>query len=135
MEHTVNDTLEYVISLANHVRKGDISSAILVLLIEMGFQVHMEGFGYLRKALRLKCEDTDLRLADIYQEIARRSNPRISCGQIEQAIVAAIDVAWKNRDSSTWGYFFHGVRKDSKPSNKVFIARIACFLELWRDCC
>lgn len=135
MQHTVNETLEYVISLTNHVRKGDVSAAILTLLVELGFQVHMDGVGYLRKAILLRCNDPDMRLSSIYQEIVRLYGFALSCNQVEQAMVGAIEVAWKNRDSAMWRYFFYGVMEETKPSNKAFVARIACFMELWRDCC
>lgn len=135
MQHRVNETLEYVISLAVHVRRGDISAATLTVLIELGFQTHVDGFVYLRKALQMRCDKADMRLSDIYQEIADACDISISSRQIEQAIITAIDLAWQNRDNEKWSYFFREEFLKSKPSNKVFIAQLACFLELWRDCC
>lgn len=135
MQHRVNETLEYVISLAVHVRRGDISAATLTVLIELGFQTHVDGFVYLRKALQMRCGKADMRLSDIYREIADACDISISSRQIEQAIITAIDLAWQNRDNEKWSYFFREEFLKSKPSNKVFIAQLACFLELWRDCC
>lgn len=135
MAYTVNETLEYVISLTSHIRRGNIAGATLNLLVDMGFQVHMEGVGYLRKAILLRCSNPDMRLSAIYQEIIKSLDSKISVNQVEQAIVNAIEAAWKNRDEKIWGYFFYGALAKSKPSNKVFIARIACFMELWCDCC
>lgn len=135
MQHRVNETLEYVISLAVHVRRGDISAATLTVLIELGFQTHVDGFVYLRKALQMRCDKADMRLSDIYREIADACDISISSRQIEQAIITAIDLAWQNRDNEKWSYFFREEFLKSKPSNKVFIAQLACFLELWRDCC
>lgn len=135
MQHRVNETLEYVISLAVHVRRGDISTATLTVLIELGFQTHVDGFVYLRKALQMRCDKADMRLSDIYREIADACDISISSRQIEQAIITAIDLAWQNRDNEKWSYFFREEFLETKPSNKVFIAQLACFLELWRDCC
>ena len=92
MQHRVNETLEYVISLAVHVRRGDISAATLTVMIELGFQTHVDGFVYLRKALQMRCDKADMRLSDIYREIADTSDTSISSRQIEQAIVTAIDL-------------------------------------------
>ena len=137
MEHTVNETLVYVISLAGGVRSGDISAAILAVLIELELQSCADGFGYLRKAILIRCQNPHGRLSDIYEQIARESDPGTTVNQIEQAILSVIENAWKNRDPEKWDYFFSerktGTRK--KPGNKEFIARMACIMELWCSHC
>ena len=137
MEHAVNETLIYVISLACDVRRGDVPAAILALLIELGFQTHTDGFGYLRKAINLRYQHPDMRLADIYGEIIVSSGSSVSASQVEQAILAAIENAWKNRDREKWDYFFSEQRtgRKKRPGNKEFIAQIACFMELWFSHC
>lgn len=135
MVQTVNGTLEYVISLTSHVPAGDVPGAVLTLLAEMGFHAHMDGFYYLRKAICLRCDEPDMRMSSIYQEIVMESHYAITCEQVEQAIMGVISNAWRSRNREIWGYFFCGMLGKSKPSNKVFVSRIACFMELWRGCC
>ena len=137
MGHTVNETLVYVISLACDVRKGDVPAAILALLIELGFQSSADGFGYLRKAIHIRYLNSDLRLTEIYEQIVCTSDSGITVNQVEQAVLSAIDNAWKNRDVEKWDYFFSERRTGNKkrPGNKEFIAQIACFMELWFSHC
>lgn len=137
MGHTVNETLVYVISLACDVRKGDVPAAILALLIELGFQSSADGFGYLRKAIHIRYLNPDLRLTEIYEQIVCTSNSGITVNQVEQAVLSAVDNAWKNRDVEKWDYFFSERRTGNKkrPGNKEFIAQIACFMELWFSHC
>lgn len=137
MEHTVNETLIYVISLACDVRRGDVPAAILSVLIELGFQTYSDGFVYLRKAIFARYQNPDARLAEIYNDIVNSSASALSVKQVEQAILFSVDSAWKNRDQEKWDYFFSeqktGTRK--RPGNKEFVAQIACFMELWSSHC
>ena len=137
MEHTVNETLIYVISLACDVRKGDVPAAILALLIELGFQTYSDGFVYLRKAIYARYQNTEIRMSEIYNEVVDSSDASLNANQVEQAILASIESAWKNRDQDKWDYFFSEQRtgKKKKPGNKEFIAQIACFMELWFSHC
>lgn len=137
MEHIVNETLEYVISLTPHVRNDDVPSAILMLLLELGFRSGSDGFGYLRKAILMRCNDPDMRISAIYQEIAHTSRYKVGRNQVEQAILGAIETAWKNRDAQKWDYFFSAEKmgKSKRPSNKEFISELGCIMELWRNCC
>ena len=119
--------------MACDVRKGDVPAAILALLIELGFQSSADGFGYLRKAIHIRYLNPDLRLTEIYEQIVCTSNSGITVNQVEQAVLSAVDNAWKNRDVEKWDYFFSERRTGNKkrPGNKEFIAQIACFMELW----
>lgn len=137
MEHTVNETLIYVISLACDVRRGDVPAAILAVLIELGFQTCSDGFTYLRKAIFARYRNPDARLVEIYDEIVESSDSAQSGKQVEQAILFCLDNAWKNRDPEKWDYFFSEQKtgKKKKPGNKEFVAQIACFMELWFSHC
>lgn len=137
MGHTVNETLIYVISLACDVQRGDVPAAILALLIELGFQTYSDGFGYLRRAILVRYKNPEIRLAELYNEIISSSDSALTINQVEQAILAAIDSAWKNRDEEKWDYFFSEQRtgRKKRPGNKEFIAQIACFMELWFSHC
>ena len=137
MGHAVNETLIYVISLACDVRRGDVPAAILALLIELGFQTSSDGFTYLRKAILIRYQNPAIRLSEIYNEIIHSSGLSLTANQVEQAILGAIDSAWKNRNREKWEYFFSEQRtgKKKRPGNKEFIAQIACFMELWFSHC
>lgn len=137
MVHTVNETLRYVISLADDVRKGVVPAAILAVLIELGFRAHMDGFVYLRSAILIKVQKPGLRLTAIYQEMLEVSADAGSDGVIEQAIMTSINSAWDERDAEVWEYFFSERRmgKQGRPTNKEFICQIACFIELWNSHC
>ena len=61
---------------------------------------------------------------------------KVSRKQVDQAIRNAIEAAWEDRNRSKWDYFFpeSELGEDTKPTNKDFIAEIACVMELWRKC-
>lgn len=137
MEHAVNETLIYVISLACDVRRGDVPAAILAVLIELGFQTSSDGFGYLRKAIFVRYQSPEVRMSEIYNTVVGSSDASLTVSQVEQAILSSIESAWKSRDQEKWDYFFSEQRtgKRKKPGNKEFIAQIACFMELWSSHC
>lgn len=137
MEHAVNETLIYVISLACDVRRGDVPAAILAVLIELGFQTSSDGFGYLRKAIFVRYQSPEVRMSEIYNTVVGSSDASLTVSQVEQAILSSIESAWKIRDQEKWDYFFSERRtgKKKKPGNKEFIAQIACFMELWFSHC
>lgn len=137
MEHSVNSTLAYLISLVCDVRQGDVPAAILAILIELDFQPCMDGFGYLRKAILLKHDYPDLRLCAIYDEIVKSFDSALYAKQVEQAMISAIESTWENRNKEKWDYFFsvEKMGKNTKPTNKEFISQLACFMELWSSHC
>lgn len=136
MKVAVNDAIRYVLKSMRHIRKGDIPSAILVCLVELGFTPQSDGFGYLRKAIYRKCMDADQRFSEMYVCIGQMYTPPVSSFQVEQAIRSAIAGAWEQRDPEIWGFFFPKNREGNqkKPSNGEFISRLACMLELWCTC-
>lgn len=137
MRSSVDTTLVYMISLTRHIRKGDVSAAALALLVQLGFQSYVDGFGYLRKAVCFKCQDPDMRLSAIYQKIVEAYEFTIDQNQIEQAMLSAIKFAWENREAEDWDYFFSAKRmkKTTRPTIKEFVAQIGCVMELWCSYC
>ena len=137
MESTVDAALEYVMFATRHVPKGDISSAVLLLLIELGLQPHSDGFGYLRESITLKANDNKMRLSAIYQQVVDNYDSTIGYNQIDQAIRSVIKNAWLNGDVEKWQYFFPeiGFEICKRPSNAKFIARFASIMELWIKIC
>ena len=136
MATSVNDALQYTFESLRHIRKGDIPSAVLILLIELGFSPQSDGFGYLRKAICRKCVDPDQRLAELYACIGGMYTPQIGSFQVEQAIRSAIGGAWDTGKLEIWAFFFPKDREGNlkRPSNGEFISRLACMLELWSIC-
>lgn len=137
MVRTIDDTLNYILFLTRHVRKRNVPGAILALLMELRCPEHHDGFGYLRRAIFLRFQDLDLRFGRIYQMIVESCDPGTTTGQIDQDIRAVIGSAWAVRDAERWDYIFPagGDGMQIKPSNGRFIARIACLMVLWNDCC
>lgn len=136
MERTIDDTMEYVALLTRHVHKGDIPAAILAVLADLEFQTHKVGFPFLRKSIYLKTVDSDMNLDEICQEILRICDSARGVRQINQAIHNLIIETWKYRNRAKWDMFVseRDVEKDY-PSNFAFIARMACFMELWCSWC
>ena len=136
MESTVDNTIRHVLNSMRHIRKGDISSAILVILIELGFCPQSDGFGHLRKAIYQKFHDPDQRFVELYESVGKMYTPEVGSFQVEQAIRSAISAAWESGSRENWACFFPKDRDGNwkKPSNGEFISRLACMLELWSSC-
>lgn len=135
MDKAIDETLEYFMFLARHIKRDDVPSAVLLALIDMEFQAHTDGFGYLRDSISIKSHNPKMRLSAAYQEIIHNYNDQIDSAQIEQTIRSSITSAWKTRNDNKWGYYLpEFIRCAKKPSNNEFISRIACIMELWRSC-
>ena len=55
--------------------------------------------------------------------------------QINQAIHNLLAMTWKCRNRDKWALFFSEQEDEGCPANYVFIARMACFMELWCSWC
>ena len=137
MQYTIDDTLNYILFLTRHIRRRNVPGAILAVLMELRCPEHHEGFGYLRKAIFLRFGNSDLRIGLIYQSIAELCDTGTTTNQVDQDIRAVIGTAWACRDEEKWELVFPTDEKTApgKPSNGKFIARFACLMELWNDCC
>ena len=137
IETKIDKALEYVLSLARHVPRGDIRSAILVLLIELGYMTNTDGFCYLRNCILMKTEHPEMRFQEIYTYVGRVFGAGASWKQVERTLRYSIESTWKRRDTEVWGYFFSDIHLGKKgcPTDSVFIAQMACIMELWRRCC
>ena len=112
------------------------AAAILAVLAELEFQAHKEGFPYLRKSIYLKTVHVELNLSAIYLEVIRAGGNVSGSRQIDRAICNCILNAWVGRNRKKWDLFFTGNEDgDDRPSNYAFIARMACFMELWCSWC
>lgn len=137
MRCRTDDTLRYVQFLARRFEKRNIRAIVLMILYDLGFDPSNEGFGYLRMAIEMQCAEMAFTVTKgIYPAISRIVDDGNSWKYIDQAIRRAINTAWKEREPEKWELFFpaSGGRVPKCPSNKVFIARIACIIELCQSC-
>lgn len=94
---------------------------------------HIKGYQYLRTAIMMTVEDTDMINSVtkvLYPSVAKKFSTTSS--RVERAIRHAIEVAWDRGDvdvlNSYFGYTIQNQR--GKPTNSEFIAMIADNLRL-----
>lgn len=136
MSNTIDNTIQYVISLTRCFCTGDVNAAILAILLDMGFSVQCDGFTHLRLAIGRKYAYPQCRCQDIYEAVSNAYDGVTTHCQIEQAIRSAIDSAWNTGPQEQWDLVFPAGKNNrrKKPSNYEFISRVACILELWTSC-
>ncbi|MCD8118147.1 MAG: sporulation transcription factor Spo0A [Lachnospiraceae bacterium] len=114
-------------SAGEHVRRS-MERDITNIIHEVGVPAHIKGYQYLREAILMSVEDTEM-LSSItkilYPTIAKKYQTTAS--RVERAIRHAIEVAWNRGNMDTieeiFGYTVDAVR--GKPTNSEFIAMIA----------
>ena len=115
------------------ISDNDIEVVISDIMRQIGVPAHIKGYQYLRTAIKLSVEDSDM-LGSVtkllYPTVAKIFNTTSS--RVERAIRHAIEVAWDRGDvdvlSSYFGYTIQSQR--GKPTNSEFIARISDKLKL-----
>ena len=100
---------------------------------QVGVPAHIKGYQYLREAIILSIEDTEMISSVtkvLYPTVAKTFKTTPS--RVERAIRHAIEVAWDRGDvdvlSSYFGYTIQNQR--GKPTNSEFIAMISDKLRL-----
>ncbi|MDR2525424.1 MAG: sporulation transcription factor Spo0A [Oscillospiraceae bacterium] len=113
--------------------KSDLEMMVSEIMHQVGVPAHIKGYQYLREAIILSIEDTEMISSVtkvLYPTIARTFKTTPS--RVERAIRHAIEVAWDRGDidvlSSYFGYTIQNSR--GKPTNSEFIAMIADKLRL-----
>lgn len=137
MRSRTDNTLGYVQFLARRFDKQDVKAVILIILLELGFSPSRDGFYYLRNAIAVECAEPEKMIANgLYLSISQIYHVFSSDKQIEQAIRNAIQAAWEDGDTELWNLFFPTAtgKRTKRPSNKEFITRVACIIELWQSC-
>ena len=115
------------------ISDNDIEVVISDIMRQIGVPAHIKGYQYLRTAIKLSVEDSDM-LGSVtkllYPTVAKIFNTTAS--RVERAIRHAIEVAWDRGDvdvlSSYFGYTIQSQR--GKPTNSEFIAMISDKLKL-----
>lgn len=137
MRCRTDDTLRYVQFLARRFDKQDVKAVALIILFDLDIGPSNEGFDYLRKAIEMGIARSNMAVTkELYSMISQTYGGYGLWAPVEQAIRRAIQTAWNDRDEETWDLFFppRRGRKGKCPSNKEFIARIVCIIELWQSC-
>lgn len=109
-------------------KEHDLEKDVTDMIHEIGVPAHIKGYQYLREAIMMSVEDTEMLGAItkvLYPTIAKRYQTTSS--RVERAIRHAIEVAWSRGRMETlealFGYTI-SVGK-GKPTNSEFIALIA----------
>jgi len=109
----------------------------VLILFDLDILPSNEGFEYLRKAIEIGLANSNIAITkELYSTVSQIYDGVGVWASVEQAIRRAIQTAWKNRDEEIWNIFFPPRRgkKAKCPSNKEFITRITCIIELWQSC-
>lgn len=111
----------------------DLEVVVSDIMHQIGVPAHIKGYQYLREAIILAINDTEMMNSvtkQLYPTVAKTFNTTSS--RVERAIRHAIEVAWDRGDvevlSSYFGYTIHNTR--GKPTNSEFIAMISDKLRL-----
>ncbi len=122
-KNTSNDTLP----------ASDMEAQVTKIIHQIGVPAHIKGYQYLRCAILMTIEDSDIINAVtkvLYPTVAKKYQTTTS--RVERAIRHAIEVAWDRGDVDTLNSYFGYTIQNSrgKPTNSEFIAMIADNLRL-----
>ena len=113
--------------------RTDLEAQVTGVIHKIGVPAHIKGYQYLRTAIMMTIENSDLINAVtkiLYPTVAKKYQTTSS--RVERAIRHAIEVAWDRGDLDTlnayFGYTIQNTR--GKPTNSEFIAMIADNLRL-----
>lgn len=111
----------------------DLEKDVTDMIHEIGVPAHIKGYQYLREAIMLSVENTEMLNAItklLYPTIAKKFETTSS--RVERAIRHAIEVAWSRGNMDTLNSLFGYTISlgKGKPTNSEFIALIADKLRL-----
>ncbi len=115
----------------------DVEAQVTKIIHQIGVPAHIKGYQYLRTAILMTIDDTDLINSVtkvLYPTVAKKYQTTTS--RVERAIRHAIEVAWDRGDVDTLNSYFGYTIQNSrgKPTNSEFIAMIADNLRLKYKC-
>ena len=112
----------------NAFLERNLESDVTNVIHEIGVPAHIKGYHYLRDAIMMSVNDTEMLNSitkQLYPTIAQRHKTTPS--RVERAIRHAIEVAWSRGKMDTidalFGYTVHNGK--GKPTNSEFVALIA----------
>lgn len=113
---------------ANAFLERNLEADVTNVIHEIGVPAHIKGYHYLRDAIMMSVNDTEMLNSitkQLYPTIAKRHKTTPS--RVERAIRHAIEVAWSRGKMDTidalFGYTVHNGK--GKPTNSEFVALIA----------
>lgn len=134
MEYSINDRMEYVLSVTRRIPAEDLSAAVLAVLLSLQFKCGLDSFDTLRNAIVIKTKNPGMQMTDVYEALRECCLSMPDAKASEQAIRSCIRSAWKRKQESGWNYFFpEQVVMEKCPSNKEFVAEVASTMELWQS--
>ena len=102
MRTPIDDTIQFVKERAKNMRYCSTSCVVLEILLELGVPTNMEGFAYLKDAIRLRYINPYWTVTNhIYPAISQKDGGLLSNDQIDTAIRSAIKVQ-RSADGTTW---------------------------------
>ena len=114
-------------------REQSLETDVTEIIHEIGVPAHIKGYQYLRDAIMMSVDDTEMLNSitkQLYPSIAKRHKTTPS--RVERAIRHAIEVAWVrgNVDAISDIFSYTISYNKSKPTNSEFIAMISDRLRL-----
>ena len=111
----------------------DLETQVTKIIHQIGVPAHIKGYQYLRSAIIMTMQDTELINSitkQLYPGVAKQYGTTSS--RVERAIRHAIEVAWDRGDVDVINSFFGYTVQSSrgKPTNSEFIALVADSLRL-----
>ena len=110
---------------------ADPRKAVSQMLLSLGFSTKLRGYTYARESILLLWKNPDQSMTkELYPAIAHLCGTNSK--QVEHCIRTAIEKAWLRRDNRIWQHYFLPSPDGtiSKPSNAVFLSRLANSLNL-----
>ena len=116
-----------------YMEKKSLETQVTDIIHEIGVPAHIKGYQYLRTAILMTIEDSDIINSVtkiLYPTVAKKYATTSS--RVERAIRHAIEVAWDRGDVETLNSYFGFTIQNNrgKPTNSEFIAMIADNLRL-----
>lgn len=134
----LEDTLDHAQMLARHFGRDNLKYVANAVLFELKVPTDKAAFDYMLNAIVVSFADPITpAIKGLYSTVGEMYNPAVGTNAMEQAIRAAIQVAWRERDEKIWSYYFQPDGKGlfHKPTNMEFIRGVMRFLILWEGFC
>jgi len=123
--------------LARTLDKHNISIAVKLILMDLGFPIHLDGFGYLRLTIPLGFKTpSQIVIGELLDKVGQMYVPQVDQKSVISAVEKAIKCAWKDRDTDIWRMYFprYILIRRKVPSVLEVVSMLIYFLELWQDC-
>lgn len=134
MVAAINEAIEHLRFLAKMFSRKNVRYVVILLLLEIGIPTNYDGFEYLVQAIMIYFSDpAQMIVKGLYPAVANACNKPEDAELIDSAIRAAIAFAW-DQCCDTRELYFPSNRYSDKPSNTVFISRVARILQVWEGC-